>query len=497
MPPKKLIIIITYIIKNSLLNELFLQIIIPANYREVKKIINKNLENKNDLSFKQAIIPVITMAFFILMSVTFWEVPIQLALFLEISFTILLALYWGYRWKEIEAMLFSSFESIGNVILILFLIGMMIGIWIGIGTVPTMIFYGLKAINPRFFFVLSFIITSAVSMAVGTAIGTASTIGLALISIAESLGLNMSIAAGSIISGCYVGDRMSPVSSIANITANSAGADLISMIKKMVYTIIPPYLISLLIYFLIGYLGDYSDLAVDFSQMTSILHSHFNISVLMITPPILIIILALMQIPTILNLMINIFASLFLGIAFTKRSYTELLNIMFSGFNDTTGVEFIDNILARGGLTSMLELVSLIIFAVILGGILENLGILNSLLSKLINNLKTRFHLIAVTMVSSAISGILGCNQFLAVFLPARMMIKQYDKANISREILGRSLGDSGLILSPLIPWNVNALMMTAVLGVSTLQYFRFAFLPLLLPISSLIFAYFQEKTEK
>ncbi|MGM0409847.1 MAG: Na+/H+ antiporter NhaC family protein [Bacillota bacterium] len=458
---------------------------------------NNNFELKENLTFKQAIIPVITMAFFILMSVTFWEVPIQLALFFEISFTILLALIWGYRWKEIEAMLFSSFESIGNVILILFLIGMMIGVWIGIGTVPTMIYYGLKAINPRYFFVLSFIITSAVSMAVGTAIGTASTIGLALISIAESLGLNMSIAAGSIISGCYVGDRMSPVSSIANITANSAGAKLIGMIKKMIYTVIPPYIISLIIYFLIGYFGNYENLAVDFTKMTSILQGHFNISILMLLPPLLIIVLAIMQLPTILNLIINIFASLILGIFFTGRTYTELLNIMFSGFSDMTGVEFIDNILSRGGLTSMLELVSLIIFAVILGGIFENLGILNSLLNRLIKNLNSKFHLIAVTMASSAISAILGCNQFLAVFLPARMMIKKYDKANISREILGRTLGDSGLILSPLIPWNVNALMMTAVLGVNTIKYFRFSFLPLLLPLSSLAFAFFSNKKIK
>jgi len=231
--------------------------------------------------------------------------------------------------------------------------------------------------------------------------------------------------------------------------------------------------------------------------MTSILQGHFNISIFMLLPPLLIIVLAIMQLPTILNLIINIFASLVLGIFFTGRTYTELLNIMFSGFSDMTGVEFIDNILSRGGLTSMLELVSLIIFAVILGGIFENLGILNSLLNRLIKNLNSKFHLIAVTMASSAISAILGCNQFLAVFLPARMMIKQYDKANISREILGRSLGDSGLILSPLIPWNVNALMMTAVLGVSTIKYFRFSFLPLLLPLSSLAFAFFTNKKIK
>ncbi|MGM0421281.1 MAG: Na+/H+ antiporter NhaC family protein [Bacillota bacterium] len=446
------------------------------------------------LTFKQAIIPVITMAFLILMSVLFWEVPIQIALFFEIIIVISLALIWGKKWNEIEEMLFSSFKNIGNVILILFLIGMMIALWIAIGTVPTMIYYGLITINPRYFLLLSFFSTSLVSMAIGTAVGTASTIGLALISIAGSLGISLPLAAGAIISGAYVGDRMSPVSAIANITAHSADTKLMDMIKHMIPTTIMPYITAAAIYLVIGLnTQQAAGAGGDFAELTSVLRENFLISNWMLLPPVMIIILAVMKLPTILNLTVNILFSLVLGITIAQQSWSQLLNIMFQGFTETTGITFIDNILSRGGLTSMLELISLIIFAVLLGGLLEQLGILNSLLQPLVRHIKGKLELIIVTIFSSILSGILGCNQFLAVFLPARMLIPYYDKMDLEHKELARALGDSGLPFSPLIPWNVNALMMVAILGVSTAEYLPYAFFVLLLPLSNIIVTMFNK----
>jgi len=447
------------------------------------------------LSFKQAVIPVVTMAVLILLSVLFWEAPIQIALFFEIMIIIALALSWGYKWQEIEEMLFSSFKNIGNVILILFLLGMMIGLWIAVGTVPTMIYYGLQTISPKYFFILSFISTSLVSMAVGTAVGTASTIGLALISIAQTMGLNLPLAAGAIISGSYVGDRMSPVSSIAIITAHSSEANLMDMIYHMLKTAVLPYLITAIAFLFIG-LSNFSSLkaAADLDSLSQMLSGHFQVSFWLLLPPILIILLAVLKVPTIINIALNILFSLLMGSYFTERSWSELLNIMFRGFNERTGTVFIDNILARGGLTSMLELISLIIFAVLLGGLLEKMGVLNSLLKPFLHLIKEKIHLIAVTIFSGIVSATLGCNQFLAVFLPAKMLSKNYDKMNLERKDMARALGDSGLVFSPLIPWNVNALMMTAVLGVSTIEYFPYAFFPLLMPLSNLLITYLEEK---
>lgn len=445
------------------------------------------------LTFKQAIIPVITMALLILLSVLFWEAPIQIALFFEIMIIISLALFWGYKWQEIEDMLFSSFRNIGNVVLILFLLGMMIALWIAVGTVPTMIYYGLKVINPKYFFILSFISTSMVSMAVGTAVGTASTIGLALISIAQTMGLNLPLAAGAIISGSYVGDRMSPVSSIAIITAHVAESEVMEMIYHMFKTAILPYIITAFTFLIIG-LNIFSNntAAADLSSLSSMLNSHFQISYWLLLPPILIIILAVLKVTTIINLSLNILFSLVMGIIFTENSWSKLLNIMFKGINRRTGTVFIDNILARGGLTSMLELISLIIFAVLLGGLLEKLGVLNSIIKPFLHLIKEKIHLIAVSLFAAVISATLGCNQFLAVFLPAKMLGENYDQMGLERRDLARAVGDSGLVFSPLIPWNVNALMMTAVLGVGTMDYLPFAFFPLLMPLSNLLVSYFE-----
>lgn len=450
-----------------------------------------------ELSFKQAIIPVITMAFLIIMSVLVWDVPIQIALFFEIIIIVCLSFIWGYRWKKIEKMMFSSFRSIGNVIIILFLIGMMIGLWIAIGTVPTMIYYGLETINPEYFLVLSFISTSLVSMAIGTAVGTASTIGLALISIAETLGMSLPLAAGAIISGAYVGDRMSPVSSIANITAHSAEADILEMVKSMMKTTILPYIIAAIVYLIIGLnLGGLGENTGGFLELTAALDSYFMISFWMLLPPILIISMAFLKVPTIINLAINIIFSLILGIAITDRNWSGLLNIMFQGFDESSGITFIDNILARGGLISMLELISLIIFAVILGGLLEQLGVLDSILKPIVHHITGKIKLAVVTVFSSILSAILGCNQFLAVFLPARMLIPHYDRIKVKRKELARALGDSGLVFSPLIPWNVNALMMTAVLGVDTFYYAPYAFFILLMPLSNILITVIKHKKE-
>jgi len=371
---------------------------------------------------------------------------------------------------------------------------MMIGLWIAVGTVPTMIYYGLQTISPQYFLVLSFLSTSLVSMAVGTAVGTASTIGLALISIAQSMGLSLPLAAGAIISGSYVGDRMSPVSSIAIITAHSSEANLMDMIYHMIKTAVLPYLITILSFLFIG-LSSFSSstAAVDLDSLSLLLNNNFQISFLLLLPPALIIILAALKVPTIINLALNIIFSLVMGIFFTERGWSELLTIMFKGFSNKTGTVFIDNILARGGLTSMLELISLIIFAVLLGGLLEQMGVLNSILKPFLHLINKKIHLVSLTIFSSILSAALGCNQFLAVFLPAKMLSKNYDQMNLERKDLARALGDSGLVFSPLIPWNVNALMMTAVLGVTTLEYFAFAFFPLLMPLSSLFVSYFEK----
>jgi NhaC family Na+:H+ antiporter len=450
---------------------------------------------KRNLTFNKAIIPVISMIIFLITAVLIWNAPIHIPLIMELIFTIFLALYWGFKWDELEEMMFSSFAKIGNVLIIIMLIGMIIGIWIESGTVPTMIYYGLKFLRPQYFYVISFIFSSIVSISIGTAFGTVSTVGLALISIAQGMGISLPIAAGSIISGAYVGDRMSPLSSIAILTAHSADAKIHDMIKEMLKTFWAPFIISAIIYLLIGF--NYNGGSYEISQINILLDGLINnylISFVMLIPPLMVIILAVKKVPTILNLIINLIISSTIAIFVSKLSVSTVINSVYSGAVGTTNMKLLNELLTRGGLSSMLELISLIILAVVLGGLLEKLGILNTILSKIINAIKNRSQLITVTMASSFITAMLSCNQFLAVFLPGKMLGEKYDELEVPRSILGRSLGDSGLILSPLIPWNINALMMMGILGVHTLEYFKFTFFPILVPITGLILANFIDK---
>jgi len=262
----------------------------------------------------------------------------------------------------------------------------------------------------------------------------------------------------------------------------------------MFKTAVIPYIITAFTFFIIG-LTNFSNnnAAADLITLSEMLKNNFQISFWLLLPPILIIILAVFKIPTIINLALNILFSLGMGILFTNNSWSKLLNIMFRGIKQRTGITFIDNILARGGLTSMLELISLIIFAVLLGGLLEKLGVLNSIIRPFLHLIKEKIHLVAVTLFAGIVSAIFGCNQFLGVFLPAKMLGDNYDQMHLERKDLARAVGDSGLIFSPLIPWNVNALMMTAVLGVNTIDYLPFAFFPLLMPLSNLLVTHFEK----
>ena len=453
---------------------------------------------KRNLTFNKAIVPVISMIIFLITAVLIWDAPIHIPLIMELIFTIFLALYWGFKWNELEEMMFSSFAKIGNVLIIIMLIGMIIGIWIESGTVPTMIYYGLKFLRPQYFYVISFIFSAIVSVSIGTAFGTVSTVGLALISIAQGMGVSLPIAAGSIVSGAYVGDRMSPLSSIAIITAHSADAEIHDMIKEMLKTFWPPFLISAIIYLIIGF--NYNGVSYDISQINILLEGLVNnylISIAMLIPPLMVIILAVKKVPTILNLIINLIISSVIAIFISNLSVSTVLDSVYSGAVGSTKIDLLNDLLTRGGLSSMLDLISLIILAVVLGGLLEKLGILNTILNKIIKAIKNRSQLITVTMVSSFITAILSCNQLLAVFLPGKMLGRKYDELKVPRSILGRSLGDSGLILSPLIPWNINALMMTGILGVHTLEYFKYSFFPVLVPITGLILANFIDKRRK
>ena len=133
-------------------------------------------------------------------------------------------------------------------IFIFVFVGQIIGTWMLSGTIPMMIYYGLRLLSPSMFLVSAFIIMVIVSVCTGTSFGSVGTVGLALIGVASGLGVNMAAAAGAIISGAYFGDKMSPLSDTTNLAPVAAGSTLAEHIRHMFYTTVPASMVCMVVY---------------------------------------------------------------------------------------------------------------------------------------------------------------------------------------------------------------------------------------------------------
>lgn len=437
------------------------------------------------VTWTQAITLLITMGLLVLIFFGFLGLPLHLPLMFLIFISAGLALANGFSWEQVEKMLVQGFNRASSIIIILLLIGCLIGIWMSSGTIPTIIYYGLNLISPRFFYLISFLLCSLVSFAMGTGIGTLSTVGLALFSIGLSLSLPLPVVAGAIVSGSYFGDRFSPLSSIAIFTAHSAEVEVREMLIKMLGTTIPAFLLTGLAYFFLG-TGLKTHVVTGELPLLSLIKENFPVSPLAFLPPCVIIVAAFMKMPTIPNLASGLILSLIIGVILAPGKITGLLESIYQGVEMNTAHETFNELFSRGGMVDLLDLIALIILAAVLAGLLEHLGIFHLLLEKLIKKADHLLKLNAITAVSGILMAVISCNQLLAVLLPGRIFLPPFEKAG-EKALLARTLADTGLVFSPLIPWNINGILIVGVLGVNVLDFFPYAFLNWLLPIFTLI----------
>lgn len=440
------------------------------------------------INLRQALLILVLMAVLVFVGFGLLGLPLHLPILFQLIITAFLAVLWGGDWIEVEEMILKGLQKSGPIVLILMLIGGLIGVWMYIGTIPTMVFYGLDLISPRFFYLVSFLLCSVVSLAMGTGFGTMSTMGLALFSIGSSLGLPLPVVAGAIVSGSYFGDRFSPVSSIAIFTAHTAGVSIRDLLGKMLGTTVPAFAISAFLYYWLGrgletgtgYLGSAGSELLDFVS------SNFPITPWVLLPPLFIILAALFRLPTLPNLAAGLVFSLIIGFIILPGEIIGVLESTYDGLTLDTGEPFLDQLFSRGGILSLLDLLALIMLASCLAGILEGMGVFTLVLKTLLKKVQHLAGLVFYTGLSGIFVAMVGCNQLLAVLLPGHTFLPVYREKKAQR-LLGRTLADTGLVFSPLIPWNINALLVVSVLGVDVLAYLPFAFMNWLLPLITII----------
>ena len=430
----------------------------------------------------------------------------QIVLVLSAAVAALVAVFrLGYTWETLQDGIVKSISSAMSSILILFLIGALAGTWLISGIVPAMIYYGLQVLSPVIFLFAACFISAVVSVATGSSWTTVATVGVALLGIGKALGFEEGIIAGSIISGAYFGDKMSPLSDTTNLAPAMAGTDLFTHIRYMAKTTIPSILITLIIFLIIGFNYETDGGVEDVKTISSVIQNNFNISPWLFVVPVAVLVMIVKQVPAIPALLTGallggVFALIFQpeiieSIAGESGSYLYLgfKSVMMALYGDiaiVTENDVVNELLTTGGMAGMLNTIWLIICAMIFGGIMEESGMLKVLAESIIRKVHRVGSLIASTAATCMFFNVTTSDQYLAILVPGRMYADVYRKRGLKPENLSRTLEDSATVTSVLVPWNTCGATQASVLGVATLVYAPYCFFNIISPFMTILYGY-------
>ena len=435
----------------------------------------------------------------------------QLALLFAAATAAIVGIKFGSKWRNILDGIKKSISSTTPSLIILLLIGALAGTWLLSGIVPAMIYYGLQILSPEIFLFATAIIAAIVSLSTGSSWSTIATIGIALLGIGQALGMPTGLIGGAIISGAYFGDKMSPLSDTTNLAPAMAGTDLFTHIKYMMYTTIPSFAITLIIFLVIGFNFESSG-TQDVNRLLSAISNSFKITGWLFLVPILVIVLIIKKTPPIPALLVGtllggIFAIIFqpevvMSITNSESlnissAYTAIINAMGSDIAITSDNKMINNLLSTSGMAGMLNTIWLIICAMIFGGAMEATGLFRRVAAPIIKYADSTGSLIATTAGTCIFFNITASDQYLAIVVPGRMFSNTYKEKGLAPENLSRTLEDSGTVTSVLIPWNTCGATQSAVLGVATLTYLPFCFFNLISPIMTIAYGYLNIRIKK
>lgn len=403
-------------------------------------------------------------------------------------------------WEKLESGMLDNLSKTGSAIFILLMIGALTAAWTLSGVVPTLIYYGLKVINPSIFLLVIFLFTGIISIMAGSSWTTIGTIGVAMLSAGEILGFHSGWLAGAIISGAYLGDKLSPLSDTTNLSASVAEVDLYSHIRYLMITNIPTFVITAIIFAVVGFMVPSSS-QLDVEQQCAEIASTFNISLWLLLIPGFTILLIFKKVSP----YITLFLSAVVGAVVALFAQPEIINqitphpegdicryiyaplkMLSTDVTISTGNEMLDGLASTSGMGGMMNTVWLILCVVAFGGIMESAGYINVVTEKMVKYMKS-----ATSLVSSTIGTCIFCNltlsdQYMSILLPGKMFSKAFKDNGYEPELLSRSLQDSATVTSVLIPWNTCGVAQSSVLGVSTITYLPYCIFNILSPIISI-----------
>ncbi len=458
-----------------------------------------------------ALTPMVVLVVLLILTIVLFGVsatdgPLQVALTASAVVAGLVALKNGYTTAAINDAAIGGVSSAMGAIYILLAVGALIGSWNLAGTIPTIVAYGIELLHPGIFFVAVALICALVGSVTGSSWTTAGTLGVAFVGMAPIMGVSTTIAAGAVVSGAYMGDKMSPLSETTILVPGLVGGVTTpEHIRGMTWTVVPSFAVALVVYFVLGLNTDASASAIDTDRARDALDRIFTISPVNLVPVVLLLVLSLRKAPPFLAIFGTAVFSCALA-SFTQpdavRRFVDDPNqgvvldgieatyrALGTGFVANSGNETLDALFSRGGMASMLTTVWLILAALSFAAIMEHAGFLKRLISPIVDRARTPAQMILSVEATAIGLNVVAGDQYVADVLPSRVYRKPFRDLGLAPRMLSRTVEDSGTVTSPLVPWNSCGAYMTGVLGVSTLQYAPWAIFNVVNPLVAAVYA--------
>lgn len=457
------------------------------------------MENNKEIKQPSLILSITIVLFlavcFVAQLVVVGEPDVHMTLvFASVFATIVLIVFNKTSFKLIEEGIIHGCKIATVSMMILMFIGVMIPAWIAAGTIPTLIFYGLKIISPSIFLITATLVCAIATLCTGTSWGTAATFGVALMGIGGGLGVPPAMTAAAVICGAIFGDKMSPISDTVNLSAGTCEVNIFDHMKSVATATVPGYIVTLIVFAVLErkFVGhDSNSEAVN--EMLRVLSENFNITpvyaIISLIPMILVLVLALKKVNALATIVASAMVAMVIAVVLQHYSIIDMMSYMNYGFTIETGNFDVDKLMNRGGLQSMMWTVSIGYLGLSYGGILEKTGVLNTLLFSAQAITKNARNLIITHVLTGMATIMLSASPYVAILIPGRMFIAGYERLGIKKTVASRTCEHSGICLDPLLPWSLGAVYFSGVLGVTPFEYGKYCVLLWLVPLIAIFYA--------
>ena len=479
---------------------------------------NDTINNSQTMPLALALLPIV-----VLIGALCWNVIFvygddalsgssQMIILLVTGFAAAIGMLRGVTWQVQQKNIIETIGAAMPAVLILLLVGALASIWLLCGTVPLLVYYGVKLLNPTIFLPACVIACALTSLISGSSWSTAATIGVAMVAVGRALEIPDGMIGGAIISGSYFGDKVSPLSDTTNLAAGVTETPLFEHIRYLSYTTVPAILISLVLFAMLGLNLETSNTAVDVDHVLNAIDERFNITLWLLLPAIITLGLIVKKVNAIPALFVGILVGIVFAVIFqgeliadlvaqlnnAKQPYYRIImGTLFTGVSIDTSNVILNELFSANGMQGMLNTVWLILAAMAFGGVMEASGMLQRIMASVKSLATNFFSLIACTTGTCLITNVSTSDQYISVALPGRMYAGLYKEMGYAPENLSRTLEDTGTVTSVLIPWNTCGAYHAAVLSIGTLTYLPYCFFNLISPLMTLLFAWAMIKIKR